>query len=256
VLQQKTVDAFIARYTEAIEQQQARLRQFSRVLSHEIRQPLGVLQVVARLLPNGEDPETSRLTVALGRNVERLTAVATMLERLARLTERSEAAPNEQEVDIGAVARDITAQLSDMADARGVRFQIDEALPSVVADAGRVELVLMNLMANAVKYSDPAKTARVVAVTADRSAVRPTVRVSDNGLGIPPSRLATIFDQFVRLHAHLDDDLGVEGMGLGLSIVRESMEAMHGSVAVESREGHGTTFILEWPAPLAAPPRP
>jgi signal transduction histidine kinase len=248
VLQQKTVDAFIGRYTEAIEHQQARLRQFSLVIGHEIRQPLGVLQVVAKALPDGDDADTQRLTQALGRNVERLTAVAGMLERLARLTHGGTGAPNEQTVDLTAVAHDVARQLADMAVARGVTFEIAESLPSVRADAGRVELVLMNLMANAIKYSDPDKPARVVSVTADPTAGRPTVRVSDNGLGIPRGKLDVIFDQFVRVHAHLDDELGTQGMGLGLSIVRESLHAMEATVTVESREGHGTTFILAWPA--------
>ena len=52
--------------------------------------------------------------------------------------------------------------------------------------------------------------------------------IRDNGIGIPKSKLDLIFDQFVRVHAHLDDELGAQGLGLGLSIVRESMEAMGG----------------------------
>jgi signal transduction histidine kinase len=73
------------------------------------------------------------------------------------------------------------------------------------------------------------------------------VRIRDNGIGIPSAKLETIFDQFVRAHPHLDDELGAQGLGLGLSIVQESMEAMGGRVTVESVEGMGTTFTLEWP---------
>ena len=114
----------------------------------------------------------------------------------------------------------------------------------------------MNLLANAIKYSDPAKTSRVVRVEHDSSVPHPRVRIRDNGIGIPKSQLELIFDQFVRVHAHLDEELGAQGMGLGLSIVRESMEAMGGVVAVESEEGDGTTFILEWPGltPRSKPP--
>jgi signal transduction histidine kinase len=134
-----------------------------------------------------------------------------------------------------------------------VTFVIDDALPSLVADAGRLELVLINLLANAVKYSDPVKPVRLVRVEHDAAAPYPRVRVRDNGIGIPPSKLAVIFDQFVRVHAHLDDELGAQGMGLGLSIVRECMEAMGGSIRVESIEGAETTFTLEWPTvPLSA----
>ena len=247
VLQQKTVDAFITRYTDTIERQTSQLRNFSRLVSHEIRQPLGVLQVLARLLPiPDEDPEAARLAETLERNVVRLGDMATKLERLARLTRRPDTTLNEQQVDLSALVRDVAGQLRDMADARAVVFDVAPQLPTFAADAGRVELVVMNLLANAVKYSDPAKAARVVRIEHDASVTHLRIVIRDNGIGIPKSKLEMIFDQFVRVHEHLDDALGAQGLGLGLSIVRESMEAMGGRVGVESAEGQGTTFILDW----------
>ena len=176
-----------------------------------------------------------------------------MLERLARLS-RPDYAPNEQRVELTSLVRDVAAQLSDMADSRGVLFQIDEELPALVADAGRLELVIMNLLANAVKYSDPVKPSRVVHVECDSTAPQPRLYVRDNGIGIPASKVAVIFDQFVRVHAHLDVELGAQGMGLGLSIVRECMDAMGGTVRVQSVEGIGTTFVLDFPPQPAASP--
>jgi signal transduction histidine kinase len=249
VLQQKTVDAFITRYTETIARQTAQLRNFSRLVSHEIRQPLSVLQVLARMLPIREpDSEVARLGETLERNVIRLGDVAGKLERLSRLTRRPDNTPSEQSVDLSALVHDVARQLSDMASSRAVTFEIAPSLPSFAADAGRVELVVINLLANAVKYSDPSKPFRVVRVEHDASVAHPRVFIRDNGIGIPRSQLDAIFEQFVRVHTHLDDELGAQGMGLGLSIVRESMEAMGGIVGVESAEGHGTTFTLEWPA--------
>jgi signal transduction histidine kinase len=248
VLEQQTVDAFVTRYTEMIERQTAQLRNFSRLLSHEIRQPLSVLQVLSRLIPMQQtDPESARLVQTLERNVIRLAEVAGMLERLARLTRRTEAAPNEQRVDLGAVAQDVAKQLADMALARDVTIEIDDALPVLLADAGRVELVMMNLLANAVKYSDPSRDGRAVRVRLASTPSEARIQIADNGIGIPKSKLDVIFDQFVRVHAHLDDELGAQGMGLGLSIVRECMDAMGGTITVESSEGRGTTFTLGWP---------
>ena len=251
-LQRRTVDAFIARYAATIERQHEQLAGFGRLVSHEIRQPLGVLQVLSRLLgAEPDDQERRRLLDALERNVTRLGDVTGKLERLARLTRRTQVAPNDQAVDLGAMARDLADQLADMADLRGVRFEIADGLPTVSADAGRVELALVNLLANAVKYSDPAKPDRVVRVEA-ADGPAPALRVTDNGIGIPRQRLSLIFEQFVRVHAHLDDELGAQGLGLGLSIVRECMDAMGGTVSVTSRDGEGTAFLLTWPAPVAA----
>jgi signal transduction histidine kinase len=248
VLQQKTVDAFITRYTETIERQTAQLRNFSRLVSHEIRQPLGVLQVLARVLSAREaETETARLVETMERNVVRLGDVASKLERLARLTRRPDNAPNEQQVDLSAVVYDVAGQLRDMAEARGVVFEVDADLPTLSADAGRVELVVMNLLANAIKYSDPDKPVRRVSVEFDEPGAGARVRIRDNGIGIPKSKLDTIFEQFVRAHAHLDEELGAQGLGLGLAIVRESMQAMGGIVTVESVDREGTTFTLEWP---------
>jgi signal transduction histidine kinase len=249
VLQQHTVDAFIARYTATIERQTAQLRSFSRLVSHEIRQPLGVLQNLAHVLPRvSTEDEIRRLSGTLERNVVRLADIATKLERLARLARTSEVGLNEQAVNLSALVHDVARQLAEMAEARGVRFHVADDLPTLSIDSGRAELVVVNLLANAVKYSDPAKADRRVEVYADGAAAHPRVVVRDNGIGIPAGKLSAIFEQFVRAHAHLDDALGAQGLGLGLSIVRESMDAMGGSVSVSSAEGEGTAFVLEWPA--------
>ena len=132
VLQQKTVDAFITRYTDTIARQTAQLRNFSRLVSHEVRQPLAVLQVVARLLPIREgDGDGARLVDTLERNVVRLAEVAGKLERLSRLTRRPDNAPNEQQVDFAAVVHDVARQLGDMAEARGVAFEVGSAASNI-----------------------------------------------------------------------------------------------------------------------------
>jgi signal transduction histidine kinase len=246
-LEQQTVDAFVARYTQTIEQQTEQVRGFSRFVSHEVRQPLSVLHVLVKMLPvRAGQPEGPRLFDTLERNVSRLTEVVNQLERLTRLSPAPEDGPGEQEVRLAALVSDVAEQLADMASTRGVDIVVADDLPALVLEPGRAELVFVNLIANAIKYSDPAKSDRYVRVEAVADARWPTVTVRDNGIGIPGNRLESIFHQFVRAHEQRDSELGAHGLGLGLAIVRECMEASQGAVSVESVEKAGTTFTLVW----------
>lgn len=246
VLQQQTVDTFVGKYSETIERQTNQLRGFTRLISHEIRQPLGVLQVLSRMIP-AADAQGQQLVSTLERNVVRLGEVAGKLERLARLTRASDDnLPTEQQVDLSVVAADVAEQLEDMATTRGVAVKIAGDLPILVTDSGRVELALVNLIANAIKYSDPEKPERYVRVR-HAPGTSASIVIEDNGIGIPEPKVFMIFEQFVRAHADRDEELGAQGLGLGLAIVRECMEAMKGSVTVTSEEGVGTAFTLTWP---------
>jgi signal transduction histidine kinase len=249
VLQVQTVDTFVECYTETIDRQTTQLRSFNRLVSHEIRQPLGVLQVLGHMLPvSPEDAQAGTLVKTFQRNVARLGDVADKLERLTRLTHSADNMPSEQTVDVSGMAGEVAHQLADMASPREVTIVVDPGLPLLNVDAGRLELTLMNLLANGIKYADPAKPAREVRLSAVSGTRGPALQVIDNGIGIPTSRFDAIFKQFVRVHAHRDGELGAGGLGLGLSIVRECMDAMGGTVSVASTEGVGTTFTLEWPA--------
>jgi signal transduction histidine kinase len=107
----------------------------------------------------------------------------------------------------------------------------------------------MNLISNAIKYSDPAKPDRFVrieSVSAERDD-HVCIMVRDNGIGIPQENLSTVFRSFVRAHASRDSELGVRGSGLGLAIAAECTEAVGGSIRVESSVGEGTRFLVTVP---------
>jgi len=149
---------------------------------------------------------------------------------------------------VATVAREVARQLRDMADARGVTIDVDEDLPSTLVDVAALELALMNLVSNAVKYSDPQKPSRFVRIAAGAPVPgQCVVDVADNGLGIPAAHLGDMLERAVRAHAHRDAELGVEGLGLGLVIVRDCLRRLKGRVSVTSTEGVGTTFTLRFP---------
>jgi signal transduction histidine kinase len=111
----------------------------------------------------------------------------------------------------------------------------------VLADASKVQQILLNLVANAMKFTAGGGTISLEA-TADAAFV--SVAVRDTGVGIPADKLAAIFEPFVQLEKYPQSRSGV---GLGLSISRELARAMHGDLTVTSEVGEGSTFTLLLP---------
>jgi signal transduction histidine kinase len=256
-LMQETVETFVRLYTVTISDQAERLEEFTRMATHEWRQPLGSLQFAVTLLRQAaiEPDRMNRTLELMERNVSHLVELTHKLERVARMTAREDD-PVIQEVSIAAVAQQAANQLREMADAKGVRLHVAEDLPVVTVDVGRLELTFVNLLSNAIKYSDPGKPDPFVEVVAGPSCESERgVLVRDNGLGIPPDRVGSIFTRFSRAHADRDDLYGVTGVGLGLSIVSDCVRAMGGRVDVESREAEGTTFTVVLPREAAAAQR-
>ncbi|HET6825276.1 MAG TPA: ATP-binding protein, partial [Amnibacterium sp.] len=115
-------------------------------------------------------------------------------------------------------------------------------LPPIAADPDKLRQVLTNLVDNAIKYSPDGGH---VYVLVTRSGNRIRFRVQDEGLGIPPTEQARIFEKFFRLDPQLTR--GVGGTGLGLYICRELVERMHGRIGVNSDGRSGSTFWVELP---------
>jgi signal transduction histidine kinase len=250
ILMRTTVDTFVAEYTAALQERNERIDKFTRMTSHELRTPIGTLTFAAALLNSDtvkqEPQRLDQVAAVVRNNVERLAWLIENVQRLSRLDQPVDV-PNRQRVEVTNLANETVRQLQEMADARDVEITVQPALPVIVTDPARLELILLNLVSNAIKYSDPAKSKRFIHVGAD-DGLRPdgtwTLFVRDNGLGIPEGSQAAIFDRFFRAHEHLDLTLGISGSGLGLSIVADCVTAMGGEIRYESAMGQGTTFFI------------
>jgi signal transduction histidine kinase len=250
VLLQETVETFVGLYTQTITDQAERLRQFTRMATHEWRQPLAPIATAVSLLrlPGLQPAMHARTVELIGRNVTSLVEMTYKLERLARIDGNTDNA-SLQNVSITMVATEAARQLREMADARGVDLVIAPDMPEVIIDVGRLELALVNLLSNAIKYCDPAKPTCVVEVTGrGLESGECEICVHDNGIGIPQNKISQIFRRFTRAHADRTDMDAVTGVGLGLAIVDDCVIAMNGTITVESAEGSGTTFCLVLPA--------
>lgn len=256
MLLQETVETFVDLYTHTITDQTERLKQFTRMATHEWRQPLAPIMSAVTLLRMPLTPAQHEQTVAMiARNANSLVEMTQKLERLARLDGETDNA-SMQEVSITTVAQEAARQLRDMADARGVALRIADGMPALTVDVGRLELALVNLLSNAIKYSDPEKPERFVEIAAVKSAQGVcVVTVRDNGVGIPANRVGEIFRRFARAHTDQAALESISGVGLGLAIVDDCVDAMQGTITVESEVGAGTTFKLTLPCgtPVIAP---
>jgi len=250
ILEQTTVDTFIGKYTSTIEKQTARLENFNRMVSHELRQPIGALQFALKLADSAADPaERARYRDVVERNLSRLNGMIDRLAVISRLTP-SDTAQN-QRLDVGAIAREVARQLRDMADTRLVEIRVGDTFPVLTVDVAALELVLINLVANAIKYCNPDRKSRFVDISGDGGG---TIVVHDNGIGIAADRLPYIFDRAYRAHVQRDAELGTFGFGLGLTIVRDCAKDQGWDLSVESSEGEGTTFRIAI-APTTAGPQ-
>lgn len=249
VLMQATVETFVELYTKTIADQADRLSEFTRIATHEWRQPLGSLQFAVSLLRRSPwDPDRAGRTLdVMERNVAHLIEMTRKVEVVARIsTERDD--PVVQEVSATTVAGEAARQLREMAEARDVEIRVADDMPTLTVDVGRLELALLNLLSNGIKYADPDKPRRTVDVSARPSEDgRCRIAIRDNGIGIPADKVATIFDRFSRAHSQRDGDLKVTGLGLGLSIAADCTRALGGRIEVESEEHRGTTFVLTLP---------
>ncbi len=223
---------------------EATRRDFVANASHELRTPIAAIAAAAETLLAGaiEEPSAAREFVGIvSRHAERLTRLAEDLLDLSRIESRQwrfEVAP----VDVRALA----GQVLDLvgAPAREKELALRNEVPdgaSVHADAHALEMVLVNLAENAVKFTERGS----VAIGAAREGAAWAIAVADTGPGIERHHLPRIFERFYRVDPGRSRDLG--GTGLGLSIAKHLVLGMGGEIDVESGAG-GTTFRVRLPA--------
>jgi PAS domain S-box-containing protein len=218
------------RIETALRESEERCRDFSADVAHELRTPLALLRTH---LDNLENTETN---IALRRDVDGMTRLVSQLMALTRLDWL--AFEPDATADLREVAARAAEQLAPVAIKEGRSIEITGAkFPVVVAgNADALEMAVRNLVENAIRYS-----ARNTTVTIDVSEA-PAISVIDRGRGIPPENREVIFKRFERA------DRRRGGAGLGLSIVRRTVEAHRGVIEVSDAPGGGTIFTIRFPA--------
>ncbi len=226
--------------------------QFLAVMSHEVRTPLNGVLAVAEIIDGKLQQEDLRLYV---RTI--MQSGQTLLRLLTDVLDVSRAEANglsliAEPFSICRLLKDVDLLWRPRAEPKGLRFQVEARATQdvwVSGDAVRLKQVLNNLVGNALKFTDMGSVR--VEVDLDRTAdtTRLAVAVVDTGPGIAPDRLDAVFEPFSRQSAVHP----AGGAGLGLSICREILRGMGGSVELTSEVGAGSVFRLEVTLPNASP---
>ena len=132
----------------------------------------------------------------------------------------------------------VLSELQPLADEKSIKLIYEPiALPKVLADAGRIKEVMVNLVGNAIKYTLGSGTVTITHEIQDQAVV---THIKDTGLGISKEAQEKLFQKFYRVETEQTKD--IKGTGLGLFIVKQIVEKMNGKIWVESEEGKGSTF--------------
>jgi two-component system phosphate regulon sensor histidine kinase PhoR len=213
-------------------------------ISHEFRTPLTGIKVMVETLRDGavDDKEAARdFLTRIDDDVERLTQIVAELTELSRI-ETGEAELRLEPVNLNILVEEVITQLGPQVKRQQLTAdtKIDTSLPTVQADKRRIRQTIVNLIHNAIKFTDPGGKITVATKVHGDSVI---VDISDTGIGIAKSDLPHVFERFYKG----DRARSGGGAGMGLAIAKHVVEAHGGSIRVQSEEGKGSTFSFSLP---------
>ena len=219
-------------------------------ISHDMRTPLTAILGYSKLLQGGHasQEQTSAWQQAIVANSEYM---ADMVGNVLDLTalESGELRLSSDQIEIRSWAADLESLVSQRATKKGVAFFsiVDDDAPSViVSDRAKLTELAMNLLTNSVKYTFTGSIELRISAAGKEGSKAVKLRVSDTGIGIDADMQERIFEPFTRVHDTANFP-NIEGTGLGLTIVKQFLDALEGSILVESAHGEGTSISVVIP---------
>ncbi|HLT73652.1 MAG TPA: PAS domain-containing sensor histidine kinase [Ohtaekwangia sp.] len=218
---------------------------FVSIASHEFRTPLSTIMssasLVSQYLQKGDFEKIDKHTARIKSNVNHLTAILNDFLSLGKLEEgRIEINPETFVLDefLKEIQEELKASLKD---GQEIILECVPQNQTITTDARIIRNSLFNLLSNAIKYSDANKKIYLSSST-DNGNV--TIKVRDEGIGIPEDDKRHMFDRFFRA----SNATNIQGTGLGLNIVKRYIELLEGTISFESEYGKGSTFTITFPA--------
>jgi signal transduction histidine kinase len=225
-------------------------------VSHELRTPLTVIRGAAHNIQRGIVHERAQLEQYAGLIIQHTEQLTEMIEQLLELAgaRKNRSALARTPVEMAKVLQEAIAATKRDAELSGcaVELSIPTSLPEVSGDSAALRRVFQNLLTNAARHGGTGGWIGVTATVANGAEPVLEVRVADRGPGIPENEQGEIFKPFARGSAAQEKQ--IRGSGLGLSLVKEIVEAHGGSVLVRSQPGQGAAFTVRLPANTTTTP--
>jgi PAS domain S-box-containing protein len=258
IAERKAVESALRSAKDAAESANRTKSEFMTRMNHELRTPLTAIIGFSRVLLQGKQGGLSegaqRYADRIRANGMHLLSLINQILDVAKVEAgRMELEP--ERIALGDVVRETMQMLEATADMKGLtlRREVPSTLATIVTDAAKLRQILINLVGNAIKFTDAGEVC--VKIEADPRTTRPvSITVRDTGIGIPLDRQQKVFEPFEQGESSTRRQFG--GTGLGLSIVKAFAELIGAAIEVESSPGEGTAFTI-WLAPtdLELPPR-
>lgn len=249
ILQEK--NNIIEKEKERAELSEQAKQRFLANMSHEIRTPMNAITGLTRLLLDQKhDAKTTEYLFAIRHSSENLLHILNDILDVSKI-ESGKLVVEHVPFDLRTELKQLRQIFSEKIAEKKLQFeiQIDENIPQVIiGDPARLSQVIGNLVSNAIKFTDQGKISVAVGKTkstSDSNSARLLVTVEDTGIGIPPEKIEAIFESFTQ--ANTSDSRKYGGTGLGLTITRNLVELMKGSIDVKSTPGKGSMFSVHFP---------
>jgi len=246
-----TKQIFLKRMTQSLNNTGKQIRfQFLSVLSHELKAPLNAIDGYLKMIKDRQfGNNIEAYDEMLDRSMERIKGMRQLILDLLDLTKIETGKPTQklEKVDIRKIVQMSVDTIRPYAIQKDVDIYVNsrEAF-EMRADPGEIEIIMNNLISNAVKYN---KVGGRVDIFLEKNANHLRITVTDTGIGLNTEDRERIFEDFVRIKSFQTRE--VTGSGLGLSIVKKIVDMYQGSIEVQSEPGSGTSFIVNLPEPEA-----
>ena len=241
IQERKSAEARLARQARELARSNADLEQFAYVASHDLQEPLRMIASYTQLLDRRyHDKLEAEAKEFMGFIVDGALRMQRIIEDLLAFSRVGTRGKDFKPTSLDTVFQRALANLSTAIAESGAKVTAGE-LPTVLGDPTQLEMLLQNLIANAIKFHG--KEQPVVTVTAQRKDKEWLVAVADNGIGLDLKFADRIFIIFQRLHTAAE----YPGTGIGLAICKKIVERHGGRIWVESKSGEGATFFFKLP---------